>query len=52
MGSTSDKLYEGQAEFKEITELLYDLGFKYAGNLEQVYANDGHVIYIDAVFVK
>jgi FkbM family methyltransferase len=47
-----DILYEGQAEFKEITELLYDLGFKYAGNLEQVYANDGHVIYIDAVFVK
>jgi len=47
-----DKLYEGQAEFKEITELLYELGFKYAGNLNQTYADDGHVIFIDAVFVK
>jgi len=47
-----DKLYEGQAEFKEITELLYTFGFKYAGNLNQTYANDGHVIYIDAVFVN
>ena len=47
-----DKLYEDQAEFKEITELLYDMGFKYAGNLNQTYAYDGHVIFIDAVFVK
>ena len=47
-----DKLYEGQANFKEITELLYSFGFKYAGNLDQSYANDGHVIYIDAVFAK
>ena len=47
-----DKLYESQAEFKEITELIYACGFKYAGNLEQSYANDGHVIYIDAVFLR
>jgi FkbM family methyltransferase len=47
-----DNLYEGQAEFKEIIELLYALGFKYAGNLDQIYADDGHVIFIDAVFVK
>jgi hypothetical protein len=47
-----DKLYEGQAEFKGIIELLYELGFKYAGNLDQSYADDGHVTFIDAVFVK
>jgi len=47
-----DKLYENQAEFKEITELLYDLGFKYAGNLNQNFADDGHVIFIDVVFVR
>jgi len=47
-----DKLYGDQADFKEITELLYELGFKYAGNLNQIPADDGHVIYIDAVFVK
>jgi len=32
--------------------MLYDLGYKYAGNLNQIYAEDGHVIYADAVFVK
>jgi len=47
-----DKLYEGQADFKKLCVMLYDLGFRYAGNLEQVYASDGHVIYIGAVFVK
>jgi FkbM family methyltransferase len=47
-----DKLYEGQAEFNEIIELLYALGLEYAGNLDQIYADDGHVIYFDAVFVK
>jgi FkbM family methyltransferase len=47
-----DQLYKGQANFNEITELLYDMGFRYAGNLNQTYANDGHVIFIDAVFVS
>lgn len=47
-----DELYEGQANFREVVNLLYDLGFRYAGNLQQSYADDGHVIYIDAVFVK
>jgi len=45
-------LYERQATFKDITTLLYELDFCYAGNLNQRYADDGHVIYIDAVFVK
>jgi len=47
-----DRLYENQANFKDILFLLYDLGFHYAGNLEQVYGDNGHVIYIDAAFTK
>lgn len=47
-----DKLYEGQAGFYKIVALLHELGFRYAGNLSQVYAKDGHVIYIDVVFIK
>ena len=50
----SIRLYKNQTDFKEIIELLYSLGYKYAGagNLNQTYANEGHVIFIDAVFVK
>lgn len=47
-----DQLYENQATFKAILVLLDNLGYHYAGNLDQVYADDGHVIYIDAVFMK
>lgn len=47
-----DGLYEGQSTFKEIFGELDALSFRYAGNLSQVYANDGHVIYLDAVFVR
>ena len=47
-----DQLYNGQATFKEITELLCNIGFRYTGNLDQSYADDGHVIFIDTVFVK
>lgn len=47
-----DPLYEGQADFYVITELLYKHNFRYAGNLNQVYGDDGRVIYLDAVFVS
>jgi FkbM family methyltransferase len=47
-----DHLYEHQASFKDIVMMLDDFGFNYAGNLEQNYDNDGHVIFLDAVFVK
>lgn len=47
-----DTLYENQANFKDITSLLNDLGYSYVGNLDQTYAADGHVIYLDAVFFK
>lgn len=47
-----DNLYEGQAEFIELLMMLNDLGYRYAGNLNQTYANDGHCIFLDAVFLK
>jgi FkbM family methyltransferase len=47
-----DQLYEKQATFKDILTLLSDLGFHYVGNLDQTYADDGHVIYVDSVFTK
>ena len=45
-----DSLYEGQAEFMELLTMLDGLGFRYGGNLEQSYDQDGHCIYLDAVF--
>jgi len=47
-----DNLYDGQSTFQEIASLLYDIGYHYVGNLKQTYGNYGHVLYIDAVFVK
>lgn len=47
-----DPLYEGQASFRELFGILDELGYRYAGNLEQSVAADGHVIYLDAVFLN
>jgi len=47
-----DDLYEDQSTFNNISLVLYDLGYHYAGNLNQNYSDDGHVIFIDAVFVR
>jgi FkbM family methyltransferase len=47
-----DPLYEGQADFNELTRLLTQAGYKYAGNLDQVHGKDGRVIFLDAVFLK
>lgn len=47
-----DNLYEDQSNFKDISLLLNDLGYHYAGNLNQSYADSGHVTFIDAVFVR
>lgn len=48
-----DSLYERQATFNGIVDLLDQLGFRYAGNVEQVRdPTDGHVIYIDTLFLK
>ena len=47
-----DRLYEQQGSFKDIFGLLDGLGYDYVGNLDQTYATDGHVVFIDAVFVR
>jgi len=47
-----DELYVGQARFSNLVSSLGGLGLMYAGNLEQSYAGDGHVVFIDAVFVR
>lgn len=48
-----DSLYEGQSSFDVLIAQLYQLGFHYAGNLNQVYdVQDGHVISIDSMFFK
>jgi FkbM family methyltransferase len=47
-----DELYVGQANFPELVAALDGLGFRYIGNLEQNYAEDGHCIFLDAVFVS
>ena len=47
-----DSLYEKQATFRDILFLFDELGYRYVGNLNQVCADDGHVIFVDAVFVK
>lgn len=45
-----DNLYEQQAQFAGLVDFLYTNGFSYRGNLDQTYAPDGHVIFIDALF--
>jgi FkbM family methyltransferase len=47
-----DALYEGQSTFREIFAEMDAAGFSYAGNFGQVHAADGHVIYLDAVFIR
>lgn len=47
-----DSLYEGQAGFHELLTMLNDLGYRYVGNLEQSYGDDGHCIFLEAVFLN
>ena len=47
-----DPLYEGQADFFSLAGLLQKSGFRYAGNLDQAYGEDGRVVFLDAVFVR
>lgn len=47
-----DPLYEGQADFFGLVQLLHNAGFRYAGNLDQAYGDDGHVVYLDSVFMR
>jgi len=47
-----DKLYQGQADFKTIFSLLSNLGYEYKGNIDQIKDKDGHIIFLNAVFIK
>ncbi|MDW8245699.1 MAG: FkbM family methyltransferase [Sandaracinaceae bacterium] len=47
-----EKFYEDQATFWNIAILLREYGYDYVGNWSQSIAPDGHVILIDAVFVR
>jgi FkbM family methyltransferase len=47
-----DQLYEGQCRFADIFELMTSAGLQYAGNFDQYYGTDGHVIYLDAMFTR
>jgi FkbM family methyltransferase len=47
-----DHLYSGQGDFVQIAVLLFGLGYFYVGNLNQVYGENGRVLYLDAVFVR
>ncbi len=47
-----DNLYEKQARFIDLLIMLGELGYQYKGNLDQVYGQDGHVIFFDALFRK
>jgi len=47
-----DRLYENQATFQNLSNCFYELGYEYTGNLHQSYADDGHVISIDAIFKR
>lgn len=47
-----DHLYEGQATFVQLLNALHEMGFRYAGNLEQDHAARGHVIFLDFVVVR
>lgn len=44
--------YEQQAEFTDICQELAASGLVYAGNLDQVYAGNGEVLFLDAVFIR
>lgn len=47
-----DPMYSDQANFQDLMCLLWDANFRYAGNLDQIYGEDGRVLWLDAVFLK
>lgn len=48
-----DEMFEGQSEFSDYVKFLKHLGFSYSGNIHQhVNKNNGHVKFIDALFIK
>jgi len=47
-----EALYEGQTSFSDLLLALAKLGFRYSGNLDQEYGDDGRVIFFDTVFTR
>lgn len=47
-----DPIYVGQAAFRDLAEMAHDAGLHYAGNYSQHLAADGHVVFLDAVFLR
>ena len=47
-----ESLYEGQADFYQLTSYLSEMNYAYAGNLDQIYGSDGQVIFFDALYIK
>lgn len=47
-----DQLYKKQASFENILMSMNQMGYRYAGNIQQVYGQDGHCVYLDALFVR
>lgn len=45
-------LYEGQAEFFALCRLAEAAGLRYAGNYSQNLADDGRVVFLDALFIR
>jgi FkbM family methyltransferase len=47
-----ESLYDGQVSFRELVDLLDDLGFEYRGNVEQAFGSDDRVVFVDALFER
>jgi FkbM family methyltransferase len=46
-------LYEGQADFRDVHELLCERGFRYAGSIDQMTSPlDGSILQADALFTR
>ncbi len=48
-----ESLYEGQASFETVYDIMMNYGFRYAGNLDQLESPvDGRILQADALFVR
>jgi len=47
-----DLLFEGQASYFNIHQEMCKYGFHYAGALQPAYAENGHLVFFDALFTK
>lgn len=47
-----DALYDGQPSFLDLVTKFHEMGLRYSGNLRQYFGDDGHVIFLDAVFIR